>query len=62
VDEVDIRRIVLIDDALSEVKKARSAGAKGLFAREGYTLKSHLKIFVFYGKKVTELSLYLNMT
>ena len=40
---VPLSRILLVDDALAEVAKARTAGAKGLFARAGYTMASHLK-------------------
>jgi len=40
---VPLNKIILIDDALGEVQKARAAGGKALFAREGYTMASHLK-------------------
>jgi len=38
-----LKRIMLLDDALGEVKAVRAIGAKGLFAREGYTTLKQIK-------------------
>ncbi|MFA5931086.1 MAG: HAD family hydrolase [archaeon] len=43
ITKTPLNRIMLLDDALGEVKAVRAMGAKGLFARAGYTMPMHLK-------------------